>query len=204
MQWNECTAAGCVIEYTAADQDGHFSSEVELNAGQNVISAKSNDQLGNPLSEESNKLFVFYDIEPPQFSSLLPSPGDKGINGNNLVVSALIADNYAVDENSIHLKIDNQEPAFTKAYAQGKIEIRGALNLSIGRHNTSISAKDAVGNSNTVEWKFEVFVPVICLVNACDTDKGKWCAQGIWTEQEYCSHCGLADPVCEMGCDDGN
>ena len=64
------------LEEIVANADGHFSTSLDLDKGENTISAVATDQAGNE-STISNTLTITYDNEPPELIITKPKSGDS-------------------------------------------------------------------------------------------------------------------------------
>lgn len=116
-----------------ADNDGNFKAELAL-SGRSEISAVAEDQAGNK-SQESEKVVVFYDKEPPELE--ISSPGEEvsGWEDPQIEIRGKTEKGAKVYVND-HLVILGQEGDFSYRYS-----------LSEGENQITVKAEDEAGNT---------------------------------------------------------
>ena len=118
----------------AVDPSGNFTREVQLKSGENVVSIVARDALGNVAS---TVVHLILDTEPPSLVVDFPIDGylteetDLNVSGRTDVGSDLTINGEDVPTDD-----------------KGRFSVR--YDLSIGRQNLTILAKDQAGNEATV------------------------------------------------------
>ncbi len=150
---NGCQDGACIKEeLIIADQNGEFSITLLLYSGLNSIYAKIVDQNGDPLSDKSNELRVYYDNEGPEIE--ITQPG-LTTNKQNVEVRANLNDYSEI------VKVDlliNDTPTYT--YSEDFYEkevsffdVSSPLSKN-GSYSILMIAEDRFGNSNFEEKEF--------------------------------------------------
>lgn len=132
-----------------ASENGTFRAEVTLNAGENVLTAKSSTDAG--MTDASNAVKVTLDKTKPQFTVENPKDGQK-LNTEALTVSGTVSDDH-LD----WIKVNGQKAAVK----DGKFSKR--ILLENGENVITVLAADKAGNrlKKTVKVYVKYDAPVI-------------------------------------------
>ena len=122
------------LEDIVANADGRFSTSLDLDKGENTISAVATDQAGNE-SAVSNTLTIIYDDEPPKLSVSKPKSGDS-FSGKDKSVSVEGATDQGAEVTiNDRIAIVSSDGRFNYSYG-----------LNNGENALIIKATDQAGN----------------------------------------------------------
>lgn len=113
-----------------------------LAQGQHVVYVQGTDSVGNVGLEASQSFTV--DLSPPTFTSF-SAPADDGISDPITTVMYALSDGVVAS-----CSIDGQTPS------SGCTSPIALMGLAVGEHTFSITARDAVGNSMTLQRTWAV------------------------------------------------
>ncbi len=129
---------------TTADEEGTFSSPINLKAGENEITAKVTAENGS--TDLSEAVTVILDEDSPELDITSPTDGSKS-NRETVTVTGNVS-----DANLEYVKVNGQEAAVK----DGKYSKR--LLLDEGENTIEVEAKDKAGNtaeeSVTIDVKY--------------------------------------------------
>lgn len=122
---------------TVANNEGSFTAQIKIHDGDNRLWAKAVDEAGNE-SQETNKLTLIYDNEPPELQLSKPQDGDSFYSDKNREIS-----------------VEGQTEGADKITVNDRVAIidqNGKFNLNIrldpGTNEIKIKASDAAGNES--------------------------------------------------------
>ena len=133
--------------------DGSFSQELQLNLGENQISAQAKDLAGN-LSDTQHLVLTLLDSIAPQLNVLalsdtyqkIEAPGPYILHAPQVTLEAQVLDNAGLADLSVQLQVDgDQDQAVAFDPESGAINL--ALELTQGEHNLQFGITDQSGNS---------------------------------------------------------
>lgn len=151
---NGCYDGACVRQsgLIPTDENGDFSATVLLSPSMNIISARIVDQNGNPLSEPSNNLSIYYDNKGPNITitspPLITNKQDVEVRADlkdyvniarvDLSVNDTIPYNYSETPNTKEVSFIDSTPPLSRN----------------GTYLIHITAEDRFGNVNSADKEF--------------------------------------------------
>ena len=134
---------------TETNEEGHFSAEVELHDGTNVLTAQASTDVGS--TEASAPVSIILDQAKPELAITSPTDGAK-YNKETVTVTGTVA-----DENLDFVKVNGQ----TATVNNGTYSKR--ILLDEGTNEITVQAKDKAGNSTkkSVSVDVKYTAPVI-------------------------------------------
>lgn len=146
--------------YNSQIPTGWFEYNLPLNLWTNNIVAQGLDASGN-YGTYSEVFTVIYDIQPPEFNQLTPSPLSYTNEEKPLIEATVIDLHGSTNKNTITLTIGNITVNCTSATCASNedgseitISYLPPTNLETGWTNLTISATDKAGNSASSDWAF--------------------------------------------------
>lgn len=125
-----------------ADSDGNFSFSANLNKGENIISAKAKDQVGNE-SISSKVYTVIFDNEVPNLDISSPSDGTTfyGSKEKQLTIKGTTESGATLNINDRIVKVED-DGSFSYT-----------ISLNDGENNFHFKAVDTAGNETEKDLK---------------------------------------------------
>ena len=146
-------------ETSPGQYEGSFTIPNNLSIkGASLLASLKVGNATSPLIQGGDPISI--DSIGPKFESLSPAPGSSVPTGKSLIYGTFSDAGTGINTGSVRLLLDNQDITGQATVTESFFSYRPAADLTAGKKEVTVVARDAAGNETRKAWAFTVVAGV--------------------------------------------